>query len=270
MMTGLRKPKTGRLGVDAAGQVEAVGRNVSGFTVGDEVFGACRGALAEYVCAREAALVAKPENVTFEQAASTPVAAVTALQGLRDKGQIQAGQKVLINGASGGVGTFAVQIAKWLGADVTGVCSSGNMEMVRTIGAGRVIDYNRDDFTRETQRYDVILDLVGNHSLLAFRRILTPKGTYIAVGGGGLDVHSLAVLADPLKALLLSLVVSQKLVPFLTKLNKKDLTVISELLKGGVVKPVIDGRRFTLNEVPEAIGYLEQGHARGKVVIAVG
>ena len=268
LMTGLRKPKVTRLGVDVAGQVEAVGPKVTEFRPGDEVFGTCRGALAEYACASESALVMKPENVTFEQAASVPLAAFTALQGLRDKGQIQAGQKVLINGAAGGVGTFAVQIAKWFGADVTGVCSTRNLEMVRNIGADRVVDYTRQDFTTSGQRYDLIFDLVGNHSLSAFRRVLNPSGIYVGAGGGGPEVRSLDVLASMIKTLLLSMFVSEKLLSLLARANKKDLTTIYELIKGGTVTPVID-RRFLLSEVPEAIRYLEQGHARGKVVISL-
>jgi len=268
LMTGLRKPKITRLGIDVAGQVQAVGRNVTEFRPGDEVFGTCRGALAEYACSSESALVMKPENVTFEQAASVPVAAFTALQGLRDKGQIQAGQKVLINGAAGGVGTFAVQIAKWLGADVTGVCSSRNLEMVRSIGADRAVDYTREDFTTSGQRYDLVFDLVGNHSLSAFRRVLNPRGIYIGAGGGGPEAHGLDALAGPIEALLLSLFVSEKLVTFLARANKKDLTTICELIKSGTVTPVID-KRFPLSEVREAIRYLEQGHARGKVVITL-
>ena len=268
LMTGLRNPRVTRLGVDVAGQVQAVGRNVTEFRSGDEVFGTCRGALADYACASESALVMKPENVTFEQAASVPLAAFTALQGLRDKGQIQAGQKVLINGAAGGVGTFAVQIAKWFGADVTGVCSTRNLEMVRNIGADRVVDYTREDFTTSGQRYDLIFDLVGNHSLSAFRRVLKPRGIYIGAGGGGPELHSLDVLASLIKTILLSMFVSEKLVSLLARANKKDLTTIYELIKGGTVTPVID-QRFPLSEVPEAIRYLEQGHARGKVVITL-
>ena len=268
LMTGLRKPKITRLGVDVAGQVQAVGRNVTEFGPGDEVFGTCRGALAEYACTSESTLVMKPENVTFEQAAAVPVAAFTALQGLRDKGQVQAGQKVLINGAAGGVGTFAVQIAKWFGADVTGVCSSRNLEMVRNIGADRAMDYTREDFTTSGQRYDLIFDLVGNHSLSAFRRVLKPRGIYIGAGGGGPEVHSLDVLAGAIETLVLSLFVSEKLVTFLARANKKDLTTICEFIKNGTVTPVID-KRFPLSGVPEAIRYLEQGHARGKVVITL-
>jgi NADPH:quinone reductase-like Zn-dependent oxidoreductase len=245
-----------------------VGGNVTEFKAGDEVFGTCKGALAEYACASESALTLKPENVTFEQAASAPVAALTALQGLRDKGQVQAGQRVLINGAAGGVGTFAVQIAKWLGAEVTGVCSSRNVAMVRTIGADRVFDYTQEDFTRSGQCYDAILDVVGNHSLAAFRQVLNPKGRYVTAGGGGPDAHWFDVIARPIEASLLSLFVSQKLIPLLTRANKKDLIVICDLMRLGAVTPVID-KRFALNEAAEAIRYLEEGHARGKVVIAL-
>jgi NADPH:quinone reductase-like Zn-dependent oxidoreductase len=264
---GLRKPKITRPGRDVAGQVEAVGRNVTQFKPGDGVFGACRGAFAEYACASESALVTKPDNVTFEQAASVPVAAFTALQGLRDKGKIQPGQKVLINGAAGGVGTFAVQIAKSFGADVTGVCSTRNLDMVRSIGADRVIDYTQEDFTKSGQRYDLIFDLMANHSLLACRRVLNPKGIYIGAGvgtGGSL----IGLLARWITALVLSRCVSQKVVIFVAKLRKEDLTVLRELIKAGKVTPVID-RRYRLSEVPEAIRYLEEGHARGKVVITL-
>ena len=266
IMAGLLKPKDKRLGVDVAGQVEAVGRNVTQFRPGDEVFGACRGAFAEYACASESALVMKPDNVTFEQAASAPVAAFTALQGLRDKGQIQPGQKVLINGAAGGVGTFAVQIAKWFGADVTGVCSTRNADMVRSIGADRVIDYTQEDFTKSGQRYDLFFDCVGNHSLLACRRVLNPKGIYIVVGGP--DGRWLGPLARMIKTLVLSRFVSQNLVMFLARRSKEDLTIMHELMKAGKVTPVID-KRYKLSEVPEAIRYLEEGHARGKVVITL-
>ena len=276
IMTGLRKPKDKRLGVDVAGQVEAVGRNVTQFKPGDQVFGSCRGAFAEYACTSESALVIKPDNVTFEQAASVPVAAYTALQGLRDKGQIQPGQKVLINGAAGGVGTFAVQIAKSFGADVTGVCSTRNVDMVRSIGADhganhgadRVIDYTLEDFTKSGQRYDLFFDCVGNHSLSACRRVLNPKGTYIPVGGPG-GRWMIGALARSITALVLSRFVSQKLVIFfLAKSSKEDLTLMHELMKAGKVTPVID-KRYRLSEVPEAIRYLEEGHARGKVVITL-
>lgn len=264
---GLRKPKDKRLGVDVAGQVEAVGRNVTQFKAGDAVFGLCRGALAEYACTPESKLGMKPENITFEQAAAVPVAAFTALQGLRDKGQIHSGQKVLINGAAGGVGTFAVQIAKSFGADVTGVCSPRNLDMVRSIGADQVIDYTQEDFTTSTQRYDLILDCVGNHSLSACKRMLNPKGIYVQVGGPA-GKWMIGVLARLIKALVLSWFVSQKLVMVGAKSSKEDLTILHDLMKSGKVTPVID-RRYTLSEVPEAIRYLEAGHARGKVVITL-
>ena len=266
VMTGLHKPKITRLGVDVAGQVEAVGRNVTQFRPGDEVFGSCRGALAEYACTSESALVMKPDHMTFEQAASVPVAAYTALQALRDKGQIQTGRKVLINGAAGGVGTFAVQIAKSFGADVTGVCSTRNLDMVRSIGADRVIDYTREDFTKSGQRYDLILDCVGNHSLSACRRVLSSKGVYVAVGG---QVGNwIGPLTAVFKVLLASWVGSQKMVPMLAKPNKADLIILRDLMETGKVTPVID-RRYKLTEVPDAMRYLEEGHARGKVVITL-
>src|SRR3989442_1001309 len=269
MITGLRKPKDTRLGVDVAGQVEAVGRNVTQFKPGDAVFGTCKGAFAEYVCAHESALVLKPDNVTFEEAASVPIAALTALQGLRlgglgDKGHIQPGQKVLINGASGGVGTFAVKIAKSFGADVTGVCSTRNVEMVRCIGAKQVIDYTREDFTKSGQRYDLILDCVGNHSLLAHRRALNPNGVCVVAGAKGLWDFLTRALTAPV----LSRLVSQKFVTFIAKINKEDLSIMRELMESGKITPVID-RRYSLSEVPEAMRYLETRHARGKVVIAL-
>jgi NADPH:quinone reductase-like Zn-dependent oxidoreductase len=267
IMAGLRKPKDTRLGVDVAGRVEAVGRNVTQFKPGDEVFGSCRGAFAEYACASESALVTKPDNVTFEQAASAPIAAFTALQGLRDNGQIQPGHKVLINGAAGGVGTFAVQIAKSFGADVTGVCSTRNVDMVRSLGADQVIDYTQEDFTKRGQCYDLIFDCVGNHSLSACRRVLNPKGIYIAVGGPS-GRWMIGPLARLITALVLSSFVSQKMVMVLAKPSKEDLTIMHDLMKAGKVTPVID-RSYSLSEVPEAIRYLEEGHARGKVVITL-
>ena len=263
---GLRKPKVTRLGVDVAGRVEAVGRNVTQFKPGDEVFGSARGALAEYACASERGVVMKPENLTFEQAASVPVAAVTALQALRDKGKVQPGQRVLINGASGGVGTFAVQIAKALGAHVTGVCSTKNVEMVRSIGADRVIDYTKEDFTKAGQRYDLIIDNVGNRSLSECRRALTPKGKYVMVGGQ--SGRWIAPLDRALAAMVFSKFVSQDMGMMLATMNKADLGILSDLMRSGKVKPVID-RTYTLSQVPEAIRYLEAGHARGKVVIVV-
>lgn len=263
---GLRTPKNSRLGFDLAGQVEAVGRNVTQFQPGDEVFGAKRGAFAEYVCAREKELVLKPANLTFEQAAAVPVAACTALQGLRDKGRIQPRQKVLINGAAGGVGTFAVQIAKAFGADVTGVCSTRNVSMVRSLGAAQVIDYTQEDFTQSGQRYDLIVDSVGNHSLSTCRRVLSPKGTYVVVGGS--DGRWLGPLTRSLQAVLLSPFVSQNLVMFVSSTDKADLIVLKELIEANKVIPAID-RCYPLSEVPAAIRYLEEGHARGKVVIAM-
>jgi NADPH:quinone reductase-like Zn-dependent oxidoreductase len=266
---GLRKPKDTRLGVDFAGMVEAVGKNVTKFKPGDEVFGGRTGAFADYVCVREARAVAlKPANITFEQAASVPIAAITALQAIRDKGQVQAGQKVLINGASGGVGTFAVQIAKSYGADVTGVCSTRNVDLVRSLGADHVIDYTKEDFTKTDQAYDLVVDNVGNRSLLECRRVLKPKGIFVLVGGGGANEQGLiGPMAKPIKVMLLSPFVSQKMGMLLADLNHDDLAFLAELMQSGKVKPVID-RTYKLSEVPEAIKYVEQGHARGKVVIA--
>ena len=267
IVAGVRKPKITRLGVDVAGQVEAVGRNASQFKPGDEVFGTCRGAFAEYVCASESAVVMKPRNVTFEQAASVPVASGTALQGLRDGGKIQRGQSVLINGAAGGVGTFAVQIAKSFGAEVTGVCSTRNVEMVRSIGADRVIDYTQEDFTKGTQRYDLIFDNVGNHSLSAFKRGLNPQGIHIMVGGPT-GRWMIGPIALAIAAPVLSRFSSRKMVAVLAKESKEDLTIMRDLMAAGRVTPVID-KRYRLSKVPEAIRYLEEGHARGKVVITL-
>ncbi|HEY2294549.1 MAG TPA: NAD(P)-dependent alcohol dehydrogenase [Thermoanaerobaculia bacterium] len=263
---GLRKPKAPRLGADVAGRVEAAGGNVTQFKPGDEVFGACCGAFAEYACAPESTLALKPQNVTFEQAAAAPVAGLTALQALRDKGRLQPGQTVLINGAAGGVGTFAVQIAKWLGADVTGVCSARNVERVRSIGADWVIDYTQEDFTRSGQHYDLILDCVGNHSLPACRRVLNPQGIYVIVGAP--DGRWISPLPRVLQALVMSRLGSQSLVLFLTRRSQKDLIILRDLMAAGKVTPVID-RCYGLDEVPEAIRYLEGGHARGKVIITV-
>jgi NADPH:quinone reductase-like Zn-dependent oxidoreductase len=264
--TGLRKPKITRLGADVAGQVEAVGRNVTQFQPGDLVFGGCRGAFAEYVCAPESALAIKPDHVTFEQAASAGVAALTALQALRDKGHIQPGQKVLINGAAGGVGTFAVQLAKCFGAQVTGVCSTQNVDMVRSIGADRVVDYTREDFTRSAERYDLLVDNVGNHSLSTCRRVLNPQGRYVMVGAQG--GRWIGPLPRMVQALLWSRLGSQKLVMILAQRSPADLALLRDFLADGKITPVID-KRYKLSEVAEAIHYLEAGHARGKVVISV-
>ncbi|MGH7567138.1 MAG: NAD(P)-dependent alcohol dehydrogenase [Gemmatimonadota bacterium] len=258
VMVGLPRPRDPRLGVDVAGRVEAVGGNVTEFQPGDEVFGSCSGAFAEYACAPEKSVASKPAGVTFEQAASAVVGGVTALQGLRDRGRLQRGQSVLINGAAGGVGTFAVQIAKWLGAEVTGVCSTRNVEMVRGLGADRVVDYTREDFVRSGP-YDLILDMIGSRSLSDCRRALTRKGTLAVVGGR---------LRNMLVAPVVSPFVSQRLIPVMAKVSKEDLLTLRELLEAGSVTPVID-RTYPLAEVPEAIRYLEKGHARGKVVIAM-
>src|SRR5947199_5052650 len=271
LLLGLGKSKIKRPGVDVAGQVEAVGRNVTQFKPGDEVFGTCRGAFAEYATSQlvpgmKSVLVRKPANVTFDQAASAPVAALTALQGLRDKGRIRQGKEVLINGAAGGVGTFEVQMAKSFAANVTGVCSTTNLDMVRSIGADCVIDYTKEDFTRSGQRYDLILDCVGNHSLSACRRALNPQGIYIIVGAP--DGRWISPLPRVFQALVMSRLGSQSLVPFLTRGNQKDLIILRDLMAAGKVTPVID-RCYGLDEVPEAIRYLEAGHARGKGVITV-
>jgi NADPH:quinone reductase-like Zn-dependent oxidoreductase len=268
--SGLRRPEVTRLGVDYSGTVEAVGENVTQFKPGDEVFGGRTGALAEYVTAAEdRAVVLKPSNLTFEEAAAVPIAAITALQAVRDKGKVQPGQKVLINGASGGVGTFAVQIAKSFGAHVTGVSSTRNLELVRSLGADEVIDYTRENFTEGEQRYDVILDMVGNHPLSAYRRVLEPAGIHVLVGGGGPGAGNwIGPLSGPIKALISSPFVDREHVMLLAELNKKDLTVLADLMQAGEVTPVND-RRYRLSEIAEAIRYLETGRARGKVVITV-
>ncbi len=267
---GLRKPKDTRFGVDYAGTVEAVGTNVSQFKPGDDVFGGRSGAFAEYICARaDRGVALKPANITFEQAACVPIAGVTALQGLRDKGHVHAGQKVLINGASGGVGTFAVQIAKNLGAEVTGVCSGRNVDLVRSLGADHVIDYTKEDFTKSGERYDVILDNVGTQPLIRFRRALKPNGICVLIGGGGPNEGRwIGPMSRPIKAMMLSPFISQKFVMFLADINHKDLAVLGDLMQSGKVTPVID-RTYKLSEVPEAIRYLEKGHARGKVIITI-
>ncbi len=263
--SGLGAPKDSRLGVDFAGTVEAVGKNVTRFKPGDEVFGGRSGAFADYVIIPEdRALVLKPSNATFEQAASMPIAAITALQALRDKGRLKPGQKVLINGASGGVGTFAVQIAKSFGAEVTGVCSTRNVEMVRSIGADHVVDYTKEDYTESGEHYDLIIDNVGNHSLLANRRVLNPYGIFVIIGGP--KGNWLGPLMSPIKALMLSPFVGQEFVMLLAKMDKDDLTILGDLMETGKVTAVID-RRYRLSEVPAAIRYSEEGHARGKIVI---
>jgi NADPH:quinone reductase-like Zn-dependent oxidoreductase len=268
IMARVTKVKTLRPGRDVAGQVEAVGKNVTQFKAGDEVFGACNGAFAEYACAGESAFATKPSSVSFEQAASVPVAGLTALQGFRDKAQVQPGQKVLINGAAGGVGTFAVQIGKTFDAEVTGVCSTRNVELVRSIGADIVIDYTREDFTSNGKQYDVILDLVANHSFAEHRRALTPKGIYIGAGMIGLDGSMISLLKRLLPELVKWRFVSQKSVSLMARLNPQDLNLIGALIAEGRVTPVID-RHYPLSEVPDAVRYVEQGHARGKVIIDI-
>src|SRR6266480_2281090 len=270
-LLGLRKPKGTRLGVDYSGTVEAVGTNVTSFKPGDEVFGGKTGAIAEYICVlADRSVVLKPANMTFEQAASVPVAAITALQGLRDKGKIQAGQKVLINGASGGVGTFAVQIAKSFGTEVTGVCSTRNVDLVRSIGADHVIDYTKEDFTKTDQRYDLIFDLVGNHTFSERRRILNQNGICVMAGIGGAGWHDgFAIrLAGELNAYVRSRFVSQKFIAYIAQFNKQDMTFLADLMQSGKITPVID-RTYKLNQTADALRYLEQGHARGKVVITL-
>jgi NADPH:quinone reductase-like Zn-dependent oxidoreductase len=268
--SGLRRPTELRLGVDFAGTVEAVGSGVTRLKVGDDVFGGRSGALAQYLVVREDRAVAlKPANVSFEQAGAVAIAASTALQGLRDAGQLQSGQQVLINGASGGVGTFAVQIAKSMGAVVTGVSSAGNHELVRSLGADHVIDYRTEDYAAGDLRYDVILDNVGNRSLSENRRVLAPDGRYVLIGGGGPDAGNwIGPLARPLQALLVSPFVSQHMGMFLAKLTNSDMNALAAMMASGAVTPVVD-RRFSLAETAEAIRYLETGRARGKVVIVV-
>jgi len=271
LMFGLRKPRDTRIGSDFAGEVEAVGKNVTQFKPGDEVFGICRGALAEYAVAPERALVMKPPGVTFEQAASLPLAGLTALQGLRE-GKIQPGQKVLINGATGGVGTFAVQVAKSLGAEVTAVCSTRNVDLVRSIGADHVIDYTKEDFTKSDQRYDVIFDNVANHSFGERRRVLNPKGICVLAGMGGAGTKSGEAMGRIAGNLFLARGLSsftdQKFAQYMTKMSKDDLILLGDLVQTGKVNPVIE-RTFKLSEAPEAFRIFDQGHARGKIVITI-
>lgn len=263
MIGGLRKPKETRTGRDAAGQVEAVGTNVTRFKPGDEVFGACPGAFAEYVCAAEDRLVLKPANISFEEAAAVPVAAITALQGLRDYGHIEQGRKVLVDGASGGVGTFAIQIAKSFGAEVTAVCSTGKLETARSLDADHVIDYTREDFTRRGERYDVIFAANGYHSILNYKRALNQNGIYVMAGGGWPQMIQTMVLGP-----FLSRMGSKKMCFFAAKIDQKDLVILKNLLETGKIVPIID-RRYPLSEVAEAVRYLEEGHVKGKVVISL-
>jgi len=271
-MSGLRKPKNTRFGTDFAGTIEAIGKDVTNFKSGDEVFGAKNGAVADYICVKaDRAIVMKPNNITFEQAGSVAVAGLTALQGLRDVGHVQPGQKVLINGASGGVGTFAVQIAKAMGAEVTGVCSTRNLDLVRSIGADHVIDYTKEDFTKGDQRYDVIFDNVQNHTFSERRRVLTPNGMCVLAGIGGAGWHedTWSHMARSFTTPFMSKFTSQKFKFFIAELNHNDLTYLADLMQSGKMKPVIDRTYKSLTETPQALAYLEQGHARGKVVITV-
>lgn len=265
---GLRQPKVRIRGRDVSGRVEAVGKNVTRFHPGDEVFGTCEGSFADYVCAREDRLAPRPANLTFEQAAAVPISGLTALQGLRDAGKVQPGQKVLIIGAAGGVGTFAVQLAKAFGAEVTGVCSTTKIDLVRSIGADHVIDYTCDDFADGLRRYDLILDTAGNRSLSHLRRALAARGTLVIVGGEGGGRWLGGFDRQILRAPMLSPFVSQTLRPLISKERREDLLVLKELIEAGKVTPIID-RTYPLSEVPEAIRYLQGGHARGKVVITV-
>jgi NADPH:quinone reductase-like Zn-dependent oxidoreductase len=265
--TGLGAPNRAGLGVDFSGAVESVGASVTKFKPGDEVFGGANGAFAEYVTIREdRALVLKPAGVSFEQAASAPIAAITALQALRDTGKIKPGQKVLINGASGGVGTFAVQIAKSFGAEVTGVCSTRNVAMVSSLGADHVIDYKKEDYTQSGQTYDLIIDMVGNHSLLDNRQVLNPDGIFVIIGGS--KGNWIAPLMSPIKAFMLSPFVSQEFVMMIAKMSTEDLATLGGLMQSGEVVPVID-RRFQLRDTADAIRYSEKGHAQGKIMVEV-
>src|SRR4051794_7841559 len=264
--TGLLKPRHEVPGLDVAGEIEAVGRDVTELRAGEEVFGWCKGAFAGYACAGENNFLPKPDNLTLEQSAAVGDSAFTALNAVRDQGKVQSGHKVLINGASGGVGTFAVQVAKSFGADVTGVCSTKNADMVRSIGADQVIDYTQEDFTQSEQRYDVMIDAVGSRSLSDCRRALTPRGTYVLVGVA--DQGRWFGLARQIKVLSLSPFVRQRMRGFIVKHNRDDLAVLKELVEAGKVAPVID-RRYELIEVPEALRYQGEGHPHGKIVIAV-
>ena len=265
-VVGLRKPRRVVPGLDIAGEVEVIGRDVKQLRPGDEVFGWCRGAFAEYACAAEDHLLPKPGNLTFEQSAAVGDSALTALAAVRDQGKVQPRQRVLVNGASGGVGTFAVQIAKAFGADVTGVCSTGNIALVRSIGAAHVIDYTKEDFTQGEQRYDVMLDLVGTRSLSECRRVLARQGTYVLVGVR--DLGRWFGLARQIKALVLSPFVRQRMRVFVVRHNRADLAVLKELVESEKVVPVIDGR-YELSELPDALRHLGEGHTRGKIVIAM-
>lgn len=268
LFTGIGKPRSPRLGADVAGIVEAVDPGVTQIKPGDAVFGICKGSFAEYACGREKELALKPAGVSFEQAASVPIAAITALQGLRDCAKLEPGQEILINGAAGGVGTFAVQIARSMGAKVTGVCSAKNVELVRSLGAERIIDYSRDDFARSAQKWDAVFDLVGNRTLAEFRSVLQPKGVFVSCGGGGPDKKAGELFGPMIGKMLVAPFVSQRLTGIFAKINTADLEALGTMIESGKVTPVLD-RTYGLAETAEAIRYVETGHARGKVTIAV-
>lgn len=269
LFTGLHRPKSDRVGVDAAGVVSAIGEGVTRFKAGDAVFGAVKGSFAEYARAGETKLTLMPKNLSFEQAASVPIAGLTALQGLRDYGRVQPGQRLLINGAAGGVGTFAVQIGKWLGARVTGVCSTRNLELVKSLGADEAIDYTVQDFTQLRNQFDVIFDLVDNHPLKAMLRVLRPRGILVPCGGGGPDRASGEALRIMLGRLVMPPFTSRKISGVFAKMKTSDLEALGELLESGKIKPVLD-RGYALRDAAEALRYVESCHARGKVTITVG
>ena len=271
LFSGLRKPRNTRFGTDFAGVVETVGKDVTDFKAGDEVFGAKNGAISDYICVKaERAIALKPANITFEQAGSVGIAGLTALQGLRDKGHLQAGQKVLINGASGGVGTFAVQIAKAFGAEVTAVCSTRNVDLVKSIGADHVVDYTKEDFTKTDQHYDLIYDLVSNHGFSERRKILTPNGICVLAGIGGAGFHpgTMGRIVANFWNAFRSNFTKQKFVFYIAKLTKEDFAVMRDLMQSGKVSPVID-RTYKMEQTADAVRYMEEGHARGKVVVEV-
>lgn len=264
--TGIGAPKDGRIGVDFAGVVESVGEDVTDYAIGDRVFGGAAGAFAEYIAVATNRVAPIPDLVSFEQAASLPIAAVTALQALRDSGKLQAGEKVLINGASGGVGTYAVQIAKWMGAEVYGVCSTRNVDMVRALGADHVFDYTQESYIESDERFDLVVDMVGNHSVAANRRVLTPDGRFVLIGGPKGDWF--APFLRPLGALIQAPFVDQQLGMMIARMDGDDLATLAELMRRGVLTSMID-RRFALDQVADAIRYSEQGRARGKIIIEV-
>jgi NADPH:quinone reductase-like Zn-dependent oxidoreductase len=268
LFIGIRRPRSPRIGADVAGIVESIGPGVTQFKPGDPVFGTCKGSFAEYACGKDANLALKPEGLSFEQAASLPIAGLTALQGLRDCAKLRAGQRILINGVAGGVGTFAVQFARSTGARVTGVCSERNAELARSLGAEQVIDYAHEDFTRSAQKWDVIFDLVGNRTLTEFRRALEPKGVFVSCGGGGPDKKASELLGLIFGTMLIAPFATQKLTGVHAKMKSADLGALAAMVESGAVKPVLD-RTYPLNKTAEAVEYVETCHARGKVIIAV-